>query len=53
MLSHGEIVEFGSPYELLTDERSYFAQLVSQTGDRETAHLIQQAKMASLSRKSH
>lgn len=52
VLSHGQVVEFGCPYDLLTDDRSYFAQLVSQTGDRETSHLIQQAKASSLSRKS-
>ena len=40
-------MEFASPYELLSDEQSQFSQLVSQTGDRETAHLIQQAKKAS------
>ena len=50
VLSHGEVMEFASPYELLIDEQSQFAQLVSQTGDRETAHLIQQAKLASRSR---
>jgi ATP-binding cassette subfamily C (CFTR/MRP) protein 4 len=52
VLSHGQAVEFASPYELLTDEQSQFAQLVSQTGDRETAHLIQQAKMAAMTRPS-
>jgi ATP-binding cassette subfamily C (CFTR/MRP) protein 4 len=52
VLSNGEVMEFGSPYELLTDEQSNFAQLVSQTGDRETAHLIQQAKMAAIARPS-
>ncbi len=52
VLSHGQAVEFASPYELLTDEQSQFAQLVSQTGDRETAHLIQQAKMAAMTRTS-
>ena len=40
-------MEFASPYELLSDEQSQFSRLVSQTGDRETAHLIQQAKKAS------
>ena len=50
VLSQGEVIEFASPYELLSDEQSQFAQLVSQTGDRETAHLIQQAKMASNTR---
>lgn len=50
VLSHGEVMEFSSPYELLSDEQSQFAQLVSQTGDRETAHLIQQAKRASMTR---
>ncbi|CAF0879243.1 unnamed protein product [Adineta ricciae] len=47
VLSHGQVVEFASPYELLSDEQSQFSQIVSQTGDRETAHLIQQAKKAS------
>jgi ATP-binding cassette subfamily C (CFTR/MRP) protein 4 len=50
VLSNGEVMEFASPYELLIDEQSQFAQLVSQTGDRETAHLIQQAKRASKAR---
>jgi ATP-binding cassette subfamily C (CFTR/MRP) protein 4 len=50
VLSHGQVIEFASPYELLTDEQSQFAQLVSQTGDRETAHLTQQAKKAAISR---
>ncbi|CAF2646337.1 unnamed protein product [Rotaria sp. Silwood2] len=48
VLSHGQVIEFASPYELLCDEQSHFAQLVSQTGDRETAHLTQQAKMAAM-----
>ena len=52
VLSHGEVMEFASPYELLSDEQSQFAQLVSQTGDRETAHLIQQARMASMTRRN-
>ncbi|CAF4787245.1 unnamed protein product, partial [Rotaria sp. Silwood1] len=52
VLSHGQVMEFASPYELLSDEQSYFAQLVSQTGDRETSHLIQQAKMAAMARHS-
>ncbi len=51
VLSHGEVIEFASPYELLSDEQSQFAQLVSQTGDRETAHLMQQAKMATMLRR--
>jgi hypothetical protein len=45
-------VEFASPYELLADEQSQFAQLVSQTGDQETTHLIRQAKMAATVRHS-
>ncbi|CAF5111570.1 unnamed protein product, partial [Rotaria sp. Silwood1] len=52
VLSHGQVMEFASPYELLSDEQSYFAQLVSQTGDRETSHLIQQAKTAAMARHS-
>ncbi len=52
MLSRGEVIEFASPYELLSDEQSQFAQLVSQTGDRETAHLIQQAKRVAMARPS-
>ncbi|UJR31942.1 hypothetical protein I4U23_019415 [Adineta vaga] len=52
VLSHGQVMEFASPYELLSDEQSQFAQLVSQTGDRETAHLMQQAKMSSMLRHS-
>jgi ABC-type multidrug transport system fused ATPase/permease subunit len=52
VLSRGEAIEFASPYELLNDEQSQFAQLVSQTGDRETAHLIQQAKMAARTHQS-
>lgn len=46
MLSQGHVVEFATPYELLCDDQSHFAQLVSQTGDREAAYLIQQAKLA-------
>ena len=52
VLSHGQAIEFASPYELLTDEHSQFAQLVSQTGHRETAHLTQQAKTVAMSRRS-
>lgn len=52
VLSHGQAVEFGCPYELLCDDQSQFAQLVSQTGDRETTHLIQQAKQAAMARQS-
>ena len=51
VLSHGQASEFSSPYELLTDEQSQFAQLVSQTGERETAHLTQQAKIVARDRK--
>ena len=50
VLSQGEAVEFGSPHELLLNENSFFSQLVSQTGDQETRHLIEKAKLASLNR---
>ncbi|CAM4809475.1 unnamed protein product [Rotaria magnacalcarata] len=46
VLSSGQVVEFAAPYELLCDDQSNFAQLASQAGHRETAHLIQQAKLA-------
>ncbi|CAF3108730.1 unnamed protein product, partial [Rotaria sp. Silwood2] len=52
VLSHGQMMEFASPYELLCDEQSHFSLLVSQSGDRETAHLIQQAKIAAMIRRS-
>jgi hypothetical protein len=52
VLSDGKAVEYGSPYELLSDEKSQFAVLVSQTGGRERARLIQLAKMAAMDRQS-
>ena len=52
VLSHGQVMEFASPYELLCEDESHFAELVSQTGDREAAHLIQQAKMVARARHS-
>jgi hypothetical protein len=40
------VIEFASAYELLTDNHSHFAQLVSQTGRDEANYLLEQATMA-------
>ncbi|CAF1640666.1 unnamed protein product, partial [Rotaria sordida] len=52
VLSHGQVMEFANPYELLCEDQSHFAELVSQTGDREAAHLIRQARRAAMTRHS-
>lgn len=47
VLDAGQIVEFGSPYELLRDKpNGYFAQMVQNTGNVMSKNLLQQAEMA-------
>lgn len=50
VLSQGQVIEFGSPYELLNKEQSEFARLVSHTGHHEAAYLMEEAIIASTAR---
>lgn len=47
LLSEGEAVEFGSPSDLLSNEKSLFSQLVLQSGEQEAKYLIELAKIRS------
>ncbi|CAF0978516.1 unnamed protein product [Rotaria sordida] len=47
VLSHGELLEFDSPYVLLSNCGSEFASLVDQTGAAEAEHLRMLASIAS------
>jgi ABC-type multidrug transport system fused ATPase/permease subunit len=53
VISHGHAVEFGSPYELLSNNRSHFSQLVAQTGNVEATNLLRQATETAMRRQIH
>jgi hypothetical protein len=47
VLGNGELLEFDSPYALLSNPESQFASLVEQTGAAEAEHLQLLASIAS------
>lgn len=51
VLSHGEVVEFGSPAELLANASGTFRHFVDQTGPEQSRVLIEMAEKAEAERK--
>ncbi|CAF2811452.1 unnamed protein product [Rotaria sp. Silwood2] len=48
VLSHGELLEFDSPFVLLSNRESEFASMVNETGAAEAEHLRMLASIASV-----